>query len=628
MSRKGVNLESLGKVAELLPTSSPFRVGMTGRPRKGFRPFRIAGRIQLSTGTGTWDEWYIAFDDGRYGWIAEAQGAFYVMKPMPNPKAPSYTAIQPGMALDFSPYGRFTVSDRRQALYASAEGELPFAAPPGAVFMYADLSGPDGSFATLDYGDDPELDAFFVGVEVSLQDLGIEGLTAWGERKTAAKASSLNCPSCGGPLQLSDPSATVRIACVYCGSLLGEESGKPGKFEILERLKKPPFRPSLPLGSRGSLSGHPYIVLGAMLKSCVVEGTEYFWKEYLLKETTTESYHWLVESNGHFSLVMPIALGGVEITDKIAIVQGRRFKHFQGTRAVVKAVLGEFYWEVAQGEAVEVNDYVAPPEVLSLERAAQEVSASRGAYVPKEEIERGFALPKPLPEPEGIANNQPWPRANEAPLVYRTALALAAATFLLFVFFSVRASRQVVYEGRHEVIEQAASTSSTTSSTGEAAEDPVILTAPFDIGRSGNVMAEMQAPTSNNWVLVGGTLIEEKTGEARTFSLLSDAFSGVDGGERWSEGSQSRRVFLSQVPAGRYVLRLESDFDKGKAPPYFTIKLVSGVPRTSRLFLIWFLLSLGPIAYLISRLRFESQRWAESDHPIFTSSGDSGDSDD
>ncbi|MBK6406670.1 MAG: DUF4178 domain-containing protein [Holophagales bacterium] len=249
VSRKGAGLESLGTVAELVPTSSPFRIGTTGKPKaQGLKPFRIVGRLQLSTGEGTWDEWHVSFEDGRYAWLAEAQGTFWVMRPLPapsNPPAPEFTQIAPGQRLNFGAYGQFTVTDRRQALYASAEGDLPFAAAPGAVFMYADLSGADGSLATLDYGDDPGVDAFFVGKQVQLADLGVEGLEGWSGRKVAAKASSLNCPACGAGLQLKDPANTVRVACTYCGSVLATPEGGASaeKFEVLTRLQKVPFKP-------------------------------------------------------------------------------------------------------------------------------------------------------------------------------------------------------------------------------------------------------------------------------------------------------------------------------------------------------------------------------------------------
>ncbi len=636
VSRKGVRLESLGKVAELVPTSSPFRVGMSGRPKQGLKPFRIVGRLQLSTGQGTWDEWHVSFEDGRYGWLAEEQGRFWVMRPLPvpaNPPPPEFSQLSPSMRLNFGSYGWFTVVERRQALYASAEGEIPFVATPGAVFMYADLSGADGSLATLDYGDDPGVDDFFVGQRVELADLGIDDLAGWTERKVSARATSLNCPSCGGGLQLKDPNATVRVACVYCGSVLAtpQEGAAADKFEVLVRMQGIPFRPLLPLGTSGTLQGHPYVILGALQKVCVVEGTTYFWREYLLKETATEAYHWLVESNGHWSLVAPVPPGQVSTAPRLAVYKGTRYRHFQATRAAVEAVLGEFYWEVAQGEETDVSDYVAPPRILSEERYENEVSWSEGTYVPKEELEAGFKLPKKLPEPQGIGSNQPWPHAGTGRAWRDTAFLLAGIATLLFVFFNIRAARKVVFQGRFDTVPSASaqpypwSTGTGTSpSPTPAPQENVVLTDPFEIPQTANLEARIDAPTDNTWVFVACDLIDETTGEVRSWGLQSDYYHGVDGGESWSEGTRSRTTYISHVPAGRYVLRLEPETEPGKAPAYYDIRLRSGVPRTSRFVLVLLFIFAGPLALLISRGRFEARRWAESDY----AGGSSGSDDD
>src|SRR5262249_39087074 len=150
---------------------------------------------------------------------------------------PEWTALSPGQSLELGAYGRYTIAEVREATYVSAEGDLPFAAPPGSLFRYADVSGADGSLGTLDYGDDPGLDGFYVGRRLELQELGIEGLQAWKDRKASAKAQALNCPSCGAALELRDPANTVRVACTHCGSLLGGRSeGVPDKFEVIKKL--------------------------------------------------------------------------------------------------------------------------------------------------------------------------------------------------------------------------------------------------------------------------------------------------------------------------------------------------------------------------------------------------------
>ena len=626
VSRKGATLEALGVVAELVPTSSPFRLGMTAKPKAaGLKPFRIVGRLQLSTGEGTWDEWHVSFEDGRYGWLAEAQGTFWVTRPLPaptNPPPPDFPQIAPGQRLSFGGYGEFTVTDRRQALYTSAEGDLPFAATPGAVFMYADLSGADGSVGTLDYGDDPGVDAFFVGRPVALAELGVEGLEGWSERKVAARASSLNCPACGAGLQLKDPANTVRVACTYCGSVLAtpQDGATAAKFEVLARLQKLPFKPLLPLGGEGTLRGRPYAILGAVLKACTVDGVHYYWREYLLKETKSEAYHWLVESNGHWTLVEPAAAGEVSTAPRLAVYRGTRYKHFQSTTARVEAVLGEFYWEVKKGESTDVSDYVAPPRILSEERYANEVTWSEGSYVPKEELESGFGLGAPLPTPEGVGSNQPWPHAETARGFLRTVALFAGIAVFLFVFFNIKADRKVVYQKRHDL---SVSTTDPTIAPDAIAEALTVVTEPFEVPRSGNVEARIDAPTDNSWVYVGAVLLEEATGQAYGFGLQSDYYHGVDGGERWSEGSRSRTVYVGRVPAGRYVLRLEPELERGKAPPYYDIRLRSGVPRFAHLMAVLVLLLLGPIALAISKARFEGRRWAESDY-----GGGSGSDDD
>jgi hypothetical protein len=505
------------------------------------------------------------------------------------------------------------VTDRRQALYASAEGDLPFAATPGAVFMYADLSGADGSVGTLDYGDDPGVDAFFVGRPVALAELGVEGLEGWSERKVAARASSLNCPACGGGLQLKDPANTVRVACTYCGSVLAtpEAGASAEKFEVLTRLQKVPFKPLLPLGSEGTLRGRRYALLGALLKACTVDGVDYFWREYLLKETKSEAYHWLVESNGHWTLVEPAAAGEVSTAPRLAVWRGTRYKHFQSTTARVEAVLGEFYWEVKKGESTDVSDYVAPPRILSEERYANEVTWSEGSYVPKEELETGFGLGAPLPAPEGVGSNQPWPHAETARGFLRTVALFAGIAAFLFVFFNIKADRKVVYQKRHDLSVAATDPTIAPDAFSEAL---TVVTEPFEVPHTGNVEARIDAPTDNSWVYVGAVLLEEATGQAYGFGLQSDYYHGVDGGERWSEGSRSRTVYVGRVPAGRYVLRLEPELERGKAPPYYDIRLRSGVPRFAHLMAVLVLLLLGPVALAISKARFEGRRWAESDY--------------
>lgn len=645
VARRGVDVEAIGVVAGLVPTSSPFKVGMRSRGSGTVKPFAIVGRIQLSTGEGTWDEWHVAFGDGGFAWLAEAQGGFWMMLPLKPPPVPDWAQLSPGQSLDLGAYGRFAIAEVRQATYVSAEGDLPFEAPPGSVFRYADISGADGSLGTLDYGDDPGLDGFYVGRRLELGDLGIEGLTAWKDRKATAKAQALNCPACGGALELKDPANTVRVACSHCGSLLGGRGsdGPPDRFGVLRKLSAVPFKPSIPPGTEGVLNGHPYTVLGAVQKATTSDGTTYFWIEYLLKEQKTEAYHWLAESNGHFTLLEPVPGGGVEAGARYATRDGKRYRIFSRSRAAVQAVVGEFYWAVKKGESTTATDYVAPPRMLSHESGDAESAWTEGAYVQRDEVAAAFKL-RDLPRPTGVGAAQPWPHEGTSHLWWKTVRILAVAAIVVYAAAKLTAPNRVVFDRTYDLVDGARFlyaergtaaaargwAQQSSPAPGKAAAGPasaaaretreeaeaaqrVILSEPFETTRTANLEAVIWSPTDNNWVAVGVSLIAEGTGDVRSFGLVSDRYHGVDGGEKWSEGRQNRTVWVSRIPPGKWVARLDPESEPGKAPPQFRIRLTSGVPHLSHLIWTLVLLLVPPILLMFSRLSWEGRRWAESD---------------
>lgn len=66
----------IGKMADLVDTGSLLALGAEGR--FAGRRFQMVGRTQMKHPMGgVWDEWYLALDDGRWGWLAEAQGRLY-----------------------------------------------------------------------------------------------------------------------------------------------------------------------------------------------------------------------------------------------------------------------------------------------------------------------------------------------------------------------------------------------------------------------------------------------------------------------------------------------------------------------------------------------------------------------
>src|SRR5215210_878461 len=450
VARTDRGVEDFGKVAEVAESGSPLEVGLRG-VYLGVA-FELTGRAQLQHAAGGfWDEWYAAFADGRWGWLAEAQGRFYLTFQIQVPQPglfPPFDALQLGQqvwAIPAQPPP--VVAEKGTARMLAAEGEIPYLLTPGETYAYADLSGAGGVFGTLDFGEQPPL--VFMGRETTLTELGLARAQRTTEREAqAVTATQLSCPNCGGPLELRAPDRTERVGCPNCGSLL---DASQGKLRYLKTLERKGWGKSIPLGGTAEFEGRPFTVIGYMVRSVEFEGVRYFWQEYLLYNPAV-GFRWLVESDGHWSYVTSVPPGEVSESGSRATHAGRGFKMFQDAVARVEYVEGEFYWKVEAGEQARATDYVNAPLMLSKEVpvasgrrgggqiSAEEINWSLGAYTPVKEVERKFGVD--LPSPRTVAPNQPWPHKK----VYAYWGLLTLAALALGIFFIVTAPRKTVFE--------------------------------------------------------------------------------------------------------------------------------------------------------------------------------------
>ena len=91
----------------------------------------------------------------------------------------------------------------------------------------------------------------------------------------------------------------------------------------------------------------------------------------------------------------------------------RSSPHFQSGTATVDHVLGEFYWAVARGDKTETDDYVAPPaDAVQGESRESEITWSLGTYTEPDEVWKAFALEG---SPAGAAGRRAPPALAVAP---------------------------------------------------------------------------------------------------------------------------------------------------------------------------------------------------------------------
>ncbi|MEK6405967.1 MAG: DUF4178 domain-containing protein [Acidobacteriota bacterium] len=632
VARGDRKLEDLGKVADLVETGSPLDIGLRG-VYQGV-PFELTGRAQIRhQAGGMWDEWYAAFQDGRWGWLAEAQGRFYLtfeQSLSEQSLIPPFETIQPGMpvaALQTSV--PLTVAETGVATHLGAKGEIPYRLTPGEQYEYADLSGPHGIFATLDYSDTPP--TVFVGRQVTLADLGLASAVEPEREARRVAATQLNCTQCGGPLELRAPDQTLRVTCPNCGALLDVSQGR---LEFMQALQPGKVVPIIPIGAVGDFESVKQMVIGMTQRSVEFDGIRYYFEDYLLYNPQI-GFRWLVRSDDNWSYVQAVAPGDVvhqtaafgHKGDTVQF-QGESYKIYQDAIARVEYVLGEFYWKVAIGEQTRAVDYVHPPRMLSMEASlvqlgveevteptskkkskkvssapTGEINWSLGTYVKRGDVEKAFAITD-LPRTSKIAPNQLFLHK----MVYKYWILMLAATFLLGLIFIATGSRTKVFDQTFAL-----------QPVANAEGTQVIFSEPFQLKGRQNIRVTARANVDNSWLYVEGDLIDDATGEVQSFSMPVEYYHGVDSGESWSEGSQSPTIHLSAMPVGQYMLRLEAQWEKWQQPATVSVRIDQGVPRVLHLFLVLLFVSLLPLMMMVYHFSFEKRRWADSDYSPFGS---------
>lgn len=602
-------LEDLGKVAEIAQSQSPLKVGLKGAWRNNL--FELTGRAQNRHELGGfWDEWYATFSNGWVGWLAEAQGKFYLTFYKPTEETlPSFAQLQLGQSLpQIQSNSPLMVTEKGTATSVAAEGEIPYKLTPNEKSDYADLTGVNNAFATIDYGMNPPW--VFVGEEVTLKDLGLADARPAERTAQKVSAAGMGCPNCGGPLSLQVPDQSERVTCPNCDSLLDVNQGKLTWLKtLLPKPDSPPF--DLQIGQKGTFAdGVEYTILGAMVRSVTVDGIKYFWHEYLLYNPQI-GYRWLVHSDNHWNFAEPINAADVMQYDATAEYNGKTFKIFQDAQARVEYVKGEFYWRVTMGETVRAIDYVSAPLMLSLEQSRNEMNWSKGTYLTNSEVEKAFGV-SDLPKPWSVAPNQPFTGG-----FYIKAGFLMLGALIVIALFMIPLTGLGTTPLNQSIILQP---------TANAQTAQTVFSQSFEIKANRNVRITANASVSNSWADLDVDLINEQNNEVESVNVPIEYYSGSDSDGAWSEGGQTQDATLSSLPAGNYTLRVEGTWQIFQQPLPVTVKVEQSVTRGVNFWLAFVLLAILPFWALLRKWTFESRRWSESMFSA-SSSGSSDDSD-
>lgn len=643
--RHDANLELIGKVAELFDDVTPLQVRASGRVPEG--SFALLGRVRWKWSDGAWNEWFMSFNNGKTGWLAEAQGSYSacVEKKATPTSLPPLVELSPGkqVQIDGTVY---EVDDIKKAEAHALEGEMPVVVKPGTRKITVDMSDKEGRYACLEYSDDGV--RLYVGRHYDLAELKLTGLrrvnlkNRGGDSGSAASLASpgktsgvraFSCPSCGGSVQLRTGEA-VSAACGSCKSIIDVSDAN---LSILSRAAKArSYKPFLKLGSVGHLHGEDYTIIG-YLRRC--DETEmYEWDEYLLY-SPTQGFRWLMEFRGHWNVIRNTKQKP-QVSGKNANYLGRSYALYLKGKAKVIYVEGEFYWRVKHGETVKVEDYVRPPGVLSKEEASDEITWSSGEYTPSSVIKESFKVKETMPLAVGVAPNQPSPSGVDAGKLFgRFGLFFALLTLIQCTGYIASGNKRV-FDADFDPARTAATAPSKSPGTDAAASElkklledlgaDTTIKSPnaggaafrsdtFEVpGGIGNLEITTSADVQNQWMEVGYTLIDEKTGATTSFEQGVEYYYGSDSGGSWSEGSKSTTTTLSSIPGGRYYLLIQPVMQAGQNMKSFHVSVTRDAPDSSNYLWIMAMMILVPFFSIFRHMSHEVSRWSDSEYSPYS----------
>ncbi len=623
-------IRALGKMALLAETPSCLAVGWPARCQG--REIHVLGRIQFRYSAGIWDEWWIRFeDDGSYAWISQDEDEYTL-------EIPTVVQLQPERVAKLRPGDRVTV--RRMALWVNeideaevvgVQGELPVHATPHARMRYLDLTDnhhhvtielfsdgtyqvfvgkhlPRGALVSDVAGADPNVQQHYPPPQQTRPDDPAGAVVRTSE---GLHPQAIQCLSCGGSLELRDAQGTALVICGYCGAAL--DLSLPGKPQLLRMEKQKKRKFPIEIGAKFRHHATEYTVLGILRYKQRDEGVDYFWTAFQLHHPE-KGYTFLELEGGHWLFFTPLRHPPLKDPRKLSrgntlTMDGQSYRVFESGSCVIDYVEGELSWVARIGDRLNFMDAVRPPFLVSAEWSANEMEWSLGEYLSPAQIAHGLSIPVgKLPSPRGVAPAQPFVRNR-----HRTMAAIAGSVVgcLLFVLTLYAYSRSGV----------AVLADQTVTDTVYLSEQGYV-SPPFQ-APAGQHIYKLQAVSrslDNQWVALSAAILDEQEKVVLDADATVEYYHGVEGGERWSEGS-TRDYTLFRLP-GPATYRINMFGEAGSwssfggdqtalSGPPVTVSLYRDV-QPARYYLWGTVLALlFPAWEAARRILFHSRRWSD-----------------
>lgn len=558
------------------------------------KTYYVIGKIRYQLTTNITSKWILINNEGSVNYLFEFSETYALLTKYPSPlEKQSLTNLKPLDLLTIKGFiNTFQVKEIYKNIHTTAAGEIENFTIDFEKFDVYEFANEQNEYAFIQSSFDKNL-SLYVGQFVHFNDLLIESKTI-----KSFKQIKLNCPKCKNIIDNRLKGKAVSIVCSSCLSLFSFDRNQ--QLVTVNQFKKI-AEIDIPIGSKGKINNIDYTVIGYMLKK--ETDSQFIWKEYWLKDQNGRTAV-LSEFNGHYNLSYQVDFWGDKHTKNgplYIILEGEKYHIYNRYGITILSASGEFTFNISATIDAKVQEFINPPYIFFTEIDKDSATFFKGIYVSAKQVQKAFEMAE-IPIQVGVGSTQTMVLGTSYPTFVKLCVSFLTLILAIQIYFSVGSSSQKVFNQRF-----------IQSAIGDSTK--VLISNSFEIKNAPTVLQfDIESNVSNNWFGVTIELINHKTGDRFEVDKTIEFYSGIDGGESWSEGSRSESVFMSQVPAGTYHINLYPEWGSlDKETNNFSIWVYENVPLWSN---FWITCLVGIVFISIHYLRFrifESRRWEGSD---------------
>lgn len=418
------------------------------------------------------------------------------------------------------------------------------------------------------------------------------------------------CASCQNPL-VSYTGKQESVACPKCGNGLmlsmGQSfvSGKAFKAdqEVTYTIK---------LGTELTINKTPYRVVGVAIYK--EKSKPYKWYEYTLYNDVT-GFDTLSSYENTFNLVRVLDVAGIDEpaeNGNIAHFDGADYRLYNQYEIRLVYAEGEFPYHISHTEKTQAREYLSGPDLIIIHEQVGVKKFFRAEYVERTEV--GKSIHEYIPKAEFINPT--------TPLIKGFRPATAGIWFLLFLVPLILMSIvQYTFKPQEMVF-----VDTFTLYPDSATKNKVFTSESFSLdGMGSNIGVDMETDVGNNWFAMAFSLVNETTNTSLEFENGVEYYWGMDGGERWTEGSADNTVNITNIRPGRYHVAMQPIFSERTTPVVAKVRITKNVFYLSNY--LWMIIVAGifPIVYMLFEHNLNRKRWYFSDYSPYTYDDDEED---